>query len=88
MIVLTLPMNRLSGIELISCATSVASRGLEEAAFQCGYGEDTQSFLGELKTAGKAIGMDIHSVQDLVTDQDKLIHRGGVEVAPDSGTQL
>lgn len=81
-------MNRLSGIELISCAKSVASRGLEEASRQCGYGQDTQAFFNELVQACQGLGISIHSINDLVTDQENLIRKGGVEVAPDSSTEL
>jgi len=81
-------MSRLSGIELISCATSVASHGLEAAAQQCGYGGDTQSFLNELKSAGNAMGIRIRSINDLITDQKVIIQRGGVEVAPDTNADL
>lgn len=81
-------MEHLSGIELISCAKSLASHGLHEAAQQCGYGEDTQFFMNELKKAGDELGISIASIDDLVTDQEAVIQLGGIEVAPDSGSQL
>ncbi|MBD1910108.1 MULTISPECIES: hypothetical protein [unclassified Leptolyngbya] len=82
------PTDRLKGIELISCAKSVASRGLQEATRQCGYSQDTQAFFNELEQACNALGINISSINDLVTDQENLIRKGGVEVAPDSSTEL
>lgn len=77
----------LQGTDLIDCARANATKGIEVAAQRCGYGEDLPTFEHELSKAGDYIGVEIHSFDDLITDQT---NRGesGVEIAPDTPTQL
>lgn len=78
----------LKGTDLIDCAKANASKGIEVAAQRCGYGEDLATFERELKQAGNYIGVEIHSFGDLSTDQQKREQEPGIEVAPESPTQL
>lgn len=78
----------LKGIELVDCAKANAKQGLETAAGLCGYGGDTSAFSQELKQACQSIGVDIDELSDLITDQQTVMRDGGVEVAPDTPSEL
>jgi hypothetical protein len=55
----------LQGIELIDCAKANVHEGAAIAAERCGYGNDLEMFEQQLEKAGKAIGVDIQSFNDL-----------------------
>ncbi|MEC4985194.1 MAG: hypothetical protein SAJ37_20635 [Oscillatoria sp. PMC 1068.18] len=74
--------------ELIDCAKANANQGIETAAKQCGYGDDLTGFQVALKQACQDIGVTISELSDLITDQDNVINKGGVEVAPDTPSSL
>lgn len=76
----------LQGTDLIDCAKANATKGIEVAAQRCGYGEDLATFEHELKQAGNYIGVEIHSFNDLIASQSE--QEPGIEVSPDSPTQL
>lgn len=79
---------RLQGLELIDCAKASANQGLETAAEQCGYGNDLNSFENELKQACQKIGIEIHDLSDLITDQQQIKQGRGIDIAPDSPSNL
>lgn len=76
----------LHGTDLIDCARANASKGIEIAADRCGYGQDLDTFEQELQKAGDHIGVEIQGFQDLITDSRT--EDPGVEIAPDTPTQL
>ncbi|MEB3884583.1 hypothetical protein [Lyngbya sp. CCY1209] len=79
----------LRGTELIDCAKSSAPQGLERAASNCGYGDDIEAFQSNLKQACQEIGLkDFKNLNDLITDRQRMVQQGGVEIAPDSQTSL
>ncbi|MEB3356828.1 MAG: hypothetical protein VKK04_08885 [Synechococcales bacterium] len=78
----------LQGAELISCAKANAKSGVADAANQCGYGNDIATFERTLKETCDRMGMDIESLGDLVSDQQRTIEQGMVEIAPDSYDEL
>jgi pyruvate-formate lyase-activating enzyme len=78
----------LQGFELIDCARANGSKGIEVAAQRCGYGTDLDRFEQELKRAGDAIAVDIQSFDDLVSNSQDNSPDRGVEIGPDSQTQL
>lgn len=78
----------LQGIELIDCAKANAKQGRETAAELCGYGEKLDTFQQELKQACQNIGVEIHELSDLITDQQTVRVNGGIEVAPDTASEL
>ncbi|MDX2100435.1 MAG: hypothetical protein SFW36_21885 [Leptolyngbyaceae cyanobacterium bins.59] len=78
----------LQGIELIDCAKANAGQGIETAAHLCGYGKDLNRFQDALKQACDRIGVEIHTLSDLVTDQQVVLRDGGIEVAPDTPAEL
>jgi len=63
---------KLHGVELIDCAKANAKQGVETAANLCGYGQDINGFLEELKTACQQIGVQIDELSDLITSQQTL----------------
>lgn len=77
----------LYGTDLIDCARANGPKGIEVAAQRCGYGDDFATFERELSKAGDMIGVEIQGFHDLVTDQRKQ-QEPGIEIAPDSPTQL
>lgn len=80
---------RLQGTDLVDCAKSSAKQGLEEAARNCGYGEDIEAFTSSLKKACHDMGIkNIETLSDLITDRQKIVQQGGVEIAPDSASSL
>ncbi|MBZ8182651.1 hypothetical protein [Oscillatoria salina] len=78
----------LTGTDLIDCAKANANQGIETAAKQCGYGDDLSRFQTALKQACHDIGIEISELSDLITDQDNVINKGGVKVAPDTPSSL
>ena len=78
----------LKGIELVDCAKANAEQGVGTAAELCGYGEDVGMFSQELKQACQDIGVDIKELNDLITNQETVVGEGGIEVAPDTPSEL
>lgn len=78
----------LEGLELIDCAKANAAQGIETAAELCGYGDDLNRFARELKQACQGIGVEVTGLSDLITDQQNIIRDGGIEVAPESPSNL
>jgi len=78
----------LQGIELIDCAKANAKQGIVVAAEQSGYGQDISTFQQELKKACQGIGVEIDELSDLITDQQTVRRDGGIEVAPDTPSEL
>lgn len=79
---------RLKGIELIDCAKANAEQGLAVAAHLCGYGDDTATFQQELRQACQQIGVSIDDLSDLVTEQQNVLQQGGVEISPETPSEL
>jgi len=78
----------LKDIELIDCAKANAKQGVETAARLCGYGSDINTFKHELKKACDRINIEFYELSDLITDQQAVIQNGGIEVAPDTPSEL
>lgn len=78
----------LKDTDLIDCAKANAKQGIETAAMRCGYGQDLESFEQNLKQACDRIGVDIQELSDLVTDQQRVIEKGGLEIAPETPSDL
>ena len=78
----------LTGIELISCAKASAASGPSVAAQNCGYGDDVEQFRSTLQTACADMGVDVEGVADLLTEQQQVVKEGGIEIAPDTTSQL
>jgi hypothetical protein len=78
----------LQGIELIDCAKANAKQGIQTATELCGYGQDLEGFKRELQQACQGIGVEIVELSDLITDQQTVMGNGGIEVAPDTPSEL
>lgn len=78
----------LQGIELIDCAKANAKQGIETATELCGYGQDVHTFQQQLKQACQSIGVEINELSDLITDPQAVRRKGGIEVAPDTPSEL
>ena len=78
----------LTGIELIDCAKANAQQGIAVAAELCGYGNDLNKFDRELKQACQNIGVDVKELSDLITPQHMMQQGAGIEVAPDTPSEL
>jgi hypothetical protein len=78
----------LQGMDLISCAQASIKQGVEEAAQQCGYGQNTKLFVETLEQACEEIGVTIHDMTDLAKNKDSEVETKGVIVAPDSFSEL
>jgi hypothetical protein len=78
----------LTGIDLIDCAKANALQGAEVAAQLCGYGPDIDSFQMALTQAGRDTGIKLDDLRDLVSDRYKLSLTKGLEIAPDSPSDL
>lgn len=78
----------LKRIELISCAKASAASGAAAAASNCGYGDNVEQFRAELKAACADMGVDIDGLADLLTEQQQILQEGGIEVAPDTISEL
>lgn len=78
----------LQGTELIDCAKANAAQGVSTAARLCGYGQDTATFEQELLKACHHIGVSAGSLKDLITDQQMVQKYEGIEIAPDTNSEL
>lgn len=78
----------LKGIELIDCAKANAAQGPDVAAELCGYGKDLAQFQQELQLACQQIGIEISELRDLITEQQVVRQSGGIEIAPDTSSEL
>jgi hypothetical protein len=78
----------LKGIELIDCAKANAAQGPEVAADLCGYGQDLTTFQQELRQACQQIGIEVSELRDLITDQQIVQQAGGIEIAPETQSEL
>ncbi len=78
----------LEGLDLIDCAKANASLGIDNAARHCGYGENLSAFEQALKEAGQKMGIEINTLSDLITDQQLIKKHRGIEVSPDSPSNL
>ncbi len=79
----------LKGTELVDCARANAKQGIETAAYQCGYGEDLNTFARELRQACTEMNLQVKELNELVTDHDMLLNLGSGEiVAPDTASEL
>lgn len=79
----------LKGTELVDCARANAKQGIETAAYQCGYGDDLNTFAQELRQACEDMNLQVKELTDLITDQDMILNIGtGEIVAPDTPSEL
>ena len=79
----------LQGTDLVDCARANAKQGIETAAYQCGYGEDLNTFARELKQACEQMNLQVKELSELITDQEMLLQLGtGEIVAPDTASEL
>jgi hypothetical protein len=78
----------LKGLELIDCAKANAQQGIATAAELCGYGSDLNTFEQELKQACQNIGVEVKELSDLITDQQMIKQGMGIEIAPDTPSEL
>ena len=79
----------LKGSELVDCAKANAKQGIETAAYQCGYGEDLNTFARELRKACEEMNLQVKELSELITDQDMILQLGtGEIVAPDTASEL
>lgn len=78
----------LKGLELIDCAKANAQQGITTAAELCGYGSDLNIFERELKEACQNIGVEVKELNDLITDQQMIKQGMGIEIAPDTPSEL
>ncbi len=79
----------LQGTELVDCARANAKQGIETAAYQCGYGDDLNTFAKELKQACEQMNLQVKELTELITDQEMLLQLGSGEVvAPDTASEL
>jgi hypothetical protein len=79
----------LHGTELVDCARANAKQGIETAAYQCGYGDDLNTFARELRQACTEMNLQVKELSELITDQDMILQIGtGEIVAPDTASEL
>jgi hypothetical protein len=79
---------QLQGIELVDCAKANAKQGIAVATRLCGYGEDTTVFQQELKQACQQMGVEISDLSDLITEQQIVVQNGGLEISPETPSEL
>jgi hypothetical protein len=80
---------KLSGTDLVDCARANAKEGIEAAAYQCGFGNDLNSFSQELRQACEQMNLQVKELSALITDQDLILQLGtGEIVAPDTASEL
>jgi hypothetical protein len=77
----------LTGLDLIDCARANSTQGLEVAAKQCGYGQETDHFIECLQAACTDIGIEVQELKDLIVQQQAR-QVPGIEIAPDSPSEL
>ncbi len=78
----------LTGTDLIDCAKANAKQGKVVAARQCGYGDDLDRFENALFSACQDIGIDIEQLSDLITDRQQPPANRGIEVGPNTPSDL
>ena len=79
----------LQGTDLVDCARANAKQGIETAAYQCGYGQDLNTFAQELKQACEQMNLQVKELNELITDQEMILQMGtGEVVAPDTPSEL
>lgn len=78
----------LTGPELVDCAKANAADGADIAAERCGYGQDVAAFQAALKSACADMAVDIESITDLITPQQRVMTQGGQSIAPDTYSDL
>lgn len=79
----------LQGTDLVDCARANAKQGIQTAAYQCGYGEDVNTFSRELKQACEQMNLQVKELSELITDQEMPLQLGtGEVVAPDTASEL
>ncbi|MBD2385916.1 hypothetical protein [Cylindrospermum sp. FACHB-282] len=79
----------LYGTDLVDCARANAKQGIGTAAYQCGYGDDINTFSQELRQACEKMNLQVKELSELITDQDMILELGtGEIVAPITATQL
>ncbi len=78
----------LMGTDLIDCAKANAKQGIETAAYLCGYGKNLDNFKQNLVQACDNIGVQIYELSDLITDQQTVKESGGLEIAPETPSNL
>jgi hypothetical protein len=62
---------------------------VETAAYQCGYGDDINTFARELRQACEQMNLQVKELSELITDQDMILELGtGEIIAPDTPSQL
>jgi hypothetical protein len=59
-----------------------------QAAVPTGYGSDLNKFDRELKLACQNIGVEVKELSDLITAQQMMQSGIGIEVAPDTPSEL
>lgn len=79
---------RLKGVELVDCAKANAKQGAAIAANLCGYSQDVSLFQQELERACEQMGIKISGLTDLLTEQQAVIETGGLEIAPETPSEL
>jgi hypothetical protein len=78
----------LTGLELVDCARANAKQGTQTAAQLCGYGDNLEQFRQALQQACQQMRVEFHELSDLVKDEQIPLNLGGIEVAPDSNSDL
>jgi len=79
----------LYGTELVDCARANAKQGIETAAYQCGYGDDLNTFTRQLRQACEKMNLQVKELSELITDQDMMLEIGtGEIIAPDTASEL
>jgi hypothetical protein len=77
----------LHGTELIDCAQASAKQGISVAAQQCGYSNDIETFQRELTVALEQMGIKNKDFEALLKTI-VLEPKSGIEIAPDTATEL
>ncbi len=78
----------LRGIDLVDCAKANAKQGLTVAALQCGYGDNLEQFMANVKQACHDMGVEIQDLKELMSEPPRLSPDRGIEIAPDTDNQL
>lgn len=77
----------LKGNELVDCAQANLKFGIEEAAKQSGY-QDVDTFKQELELACEKMGVKVETLTNLIAEEETTLNTGGIEIAPDSLSEL
>jgi hypothetical protein len=78
----------LDGSELIDCAKANSNQDLSVACERCGYGSDIVRFEEQLRSACRAIGIEVEGFSTLNKDQGEELEKPAVIVAPGTDGQL